>query len=612
MRWQSLLLLGLLSACGRTDLFPWQYRPWTGPSGVCQLELSATALDFESLGPSESRELSVDLHNVGTATCTLTHFGFTGLSDPAFSYAGGTPGSILVAPGQNTALAIDYGPAAGVAPFERSGTASFFSDDPGNIQVDIALHVHLAHCQPEIPTSPIDFGLVAPGDVSARILTVTNQGDADCAFADFKLGGDPGFFEVDGPEPLFVGAQSSAELRILFRAEAEPPLERRGQLDLSLALPDSPISSVPLVATIALCILAPTPDPFDFGNVALNTVASGRLSLRNRGSVACTAQNFRLLPGTDPHFSLPSPPASLSIPPGGAQGLTIRFAATDSAPPHLRTGTLGFLSNDLQQPMVQVPLSAFINTICTERGQFIYTVDASGAFSRFDPATLSTTQLGILACPTGGRPFSMNVDQHADAWVVFDDGGLFKVDTGNANCSATRYQPGQHGLTVFGMGSVFNSQTGIDTLFIAGGERLPLPQPILATLDLTRFVVSPVGSITLPSVELAGTGDGQLWAFTPSNVNSSTVAVLARVDPADGTTLERYDLSGIESMGGFAVKFWGGAFYIFIGADVWKVERDSLLPGAHQPNAPPILVFTAPGANVVGAGVSTCAPVQGG
>lgn len=41
-----------------------------------------------------------------------------------------------------------------------------------------------------------------------------------------------------------------------------------------------------------------------------------------------------------------------------------------------------------------------------------------------------------------------------------------------------------------------------------------------------------------------------------------------------------------------------------------KVPRSTLVPGMNLPTSPPTKVFTRPGLEVVGAGVSTCAPVM--
>jgi hypothetical protein len=282
--------------------------------------------------------------------------------------------------------------------------------------------------------------------------------------------------------------------------------------------------------------------------------------------------------------------------------VTVAFDSNTSDLPHLRTGTLDVVADDVT---FEVPLQAFMNTVCNAAGQYVYTVDSNGTFSRFDPRTLTYLDLGSLNCPTYGNPFSMNVDQHGVAWVLFTDDRIYRVDTTTAACTATSYVPDQQGFNTFGMGSVFDSSTGNDTLYLAASD-----SSALGTLSMTSFQVASSGSISLGSVELAGTGDGQLWAFAPADASASGQAVLGRIDRTTGATLEHYNMSNITSTGGFAMKFFGGAFYVFIGGDVWKVDRSSLNPTRTTPTTAPTRVLRDASRDIVGAGVSTCAPVQ--
>jgi hypothetical protein len=317
-----------------------------------------------------------------------------------------------------------------------------------------------------------------------------------------------------------------------------------------------------------------------------------------------------LLAGTAANFSLPSPTMGFTLAPQSSAVFPISFVADTSAPPHQRTGTLRVSSDDPFHPTQDVALSAYINTLCTEAGQYIYTVDNNGTFSRFDPRTLTYLDLGPLNCPTTGTPYSMNVDQNAVAWVLFTDAHIYKVDTTTVACTDSGYVPDQQGFHTFGMGSAFDSATGVDTLFLASETTDPQGSAPLGALDLGSLTVSTRGLMTVGSAELAGTGDGQLWAFSPGSRNATGAPLLARVDPHSGATLEAYDLSAITSIGGFALKFFGGAFYVFVGADIWKVDRASLDPTKPVPTSPPQLVVSSLGRDIVGAGVSTCAPVH--
>ena len=95
---------------------------------------------------------------------------------------------------------------------------------------------------------------------------------------------------------------------------------------------------------------------------------------------------------------------------------------------------------------------------CVAASQWIYTIDANGTFSRFDPARLTFTDIGVLDCPAepGDSPFSMAVDRSATAWVLYSSGELFTVDTSSLKCTKTAFAD-PSGLVNFGMGFVSNS-----------------------------------------------------------------------------------------------------------------------------------------------------------
>lgn len=459
-------------------------------------------------------------------------------------------------------------------------------------------------CELTVEPRAIDFGKHLPGGSARRELVVRNVGDGLCDLEALTLGAanDPTFTVEGAPWPRVLGPDESLAMTVVFSAGAAmPPADRKGFLELRTTDVTNPRANVTLSARVEFCQLTARPSPYDFGNVVLNTTSNGRVTITNTGSSVCVASGLVLEPGTAPNFSLPPQPTGFTLGEGASAEVQVRFLANTSEPPHLREGALLFDSNDALAPRGRVPLSGYINTVCTEAGQYIYTVDGDGRFARFAPRTLAYLDIAQLRCPTTSTPFSMNVDQNAIAWIIFADGNLFRVDTANGACSATSYQPNQSGFSTFGMGSVFDSRTGLDTLFLATTNSR------LGTLAFPSLTITPVGSFMLGSVELAGTGDGQLWAFAPPQGAS---AVLARLDPTNANVLERYTLPNINSVGGWAIKFFGGAFYIFIGEDIWKVERSALDPTLPEPTIPPVRVLNSPGRNVVGAGVSTCAPTH--
>jgi hypothetical protein len=257
---------------------------------------------------------------------------------------------------------------------------------------------------------------------------------------------------------------------------------------------------------------------------------------------------------------------------------------------------------------------------CEERARWIYVVDSDDNFFRFEPDALMFHQIGAgpLACPNtatdGGmsHPFSMAIDENAVAYVLYDDGDLYRVSTLDGTCEATPYVPGQMGFTQFGMGFSSNAPSPDrmgETLYIARGLS---SDDELATLNVNTYAVTYVADITgVP--ELTGNGNAELWGFFPENMSST----IRKMNKATGATITSYDLTtstpdtiSAGNRNAWAFAFWGGSYYVFYkttaetSTDVYR-----LTPGPTVPTSTFTRVIDNSGRRIVGAGVSTCAPI---
>jgi hypothetical protein len=597
----------LWSACGRTPLFP----------PTCHLQVDPVAIDFGAVLPGNMLTRQVRVANDGGAVCSLSGIAIGGDSSGWFTLSVVAPEPIAVPAGNAVELSVSFQPDAATAPFVRTGALVLSSDAPGQAQVAVSLTGKVkSTCSLDVSPTAIDFGSVPIGASPTSAVTLTNYGTGPC-YADgivIAPGSDSQFYlssPVPAPAQLSLAPGQSGTVSVGFAAsDRKSPHHRTGQLVMSSNDSDKPDITVALAADIEVgCELAWTPTQVDFGNVMLNTVISADVTLSNGGTSACGIFGLAITVGSDPDFALAGTQArSFSLAPAAKVTIRVLFTAADSAPPHSKSGTLVFQTGDTQNPQGQISLSADVSTVCIEASRWIYTVDTAGMFSRFDPSTPTPTfnDIGILHCPGQSKtPNSMAVDQNAVAWVSYTDGNLFKVDTSTAKCEATGFVPDQHNLLEFGMGFVFDPSTGEDTLYIAGGLDYSSTHSTLATIAFPSLVVTPIGPVAAGNAELTGTGDGQLWGFVPDVGSSSGRSTLVRIDPATGKTLESYTYSSLISLTtgtDWAVKFWGGSFWIFFNGSVYRVSRDS--------SATTHTVLSGTGRNVVGAGVSTCAPLQ--
>jgi hypothetical protein len=264
-----------------------------------------------------------------------------------------------------------------------------------------------------------------------------------------------------------------------------------------------------------------------------------------------------------------------------------------------------------------------------EARQLIYVIDHEYRLFSFHPWSQVFNLIGPINCPAGpswpewdpmglspATPFSMSIDRDARAWVLYSSGEVFRVSTQDASCTPTGFVPGQLGFKLFGMG--FSSDapgSDQDTLFISGGDfindaftgyTLDPNAANLGTIDITNMSVSLVGSLQGGeeyTPELTGNGDGELYGYYPALMSSATITGLNK---QTGQRMASWSLP--TSSGGvnaWAFAYWGGQFYVFLttggAANVYVFDP---LTNSYD------LILGNTGNVVVGAGVSTCAPVS--
>lgn len=236
---------------------------------------------------------------------------------------------------------------------------------------------------------------------------------------------------------------------------------------------------------------------------------------------------------------------------------------------------------------------------CVDTSELVYLIsrDDKGLYL-FDPLDGDMDFLGELDCSPWGTPASMGVARNGRAYVRWSDQTVYEVRLSDLQCRETDYSDGLSGFGAFGMGyATHSADTWRDELYIANHNRL-------AKLDTATWSLQPLGGIS-SQAELTGTAAGQLWGFLPLE----SPAELVRLSKSQGHVLETIRLHGFPSapdIDTFAFAAWGGDFYLFVRTyglgsttDVFRVSGNTLE-----------IVIQDIGIDVVGAGVSTCAPTE--
>ncbi len=234
----------------------------------------------------------------------------------------------------------------------------------------------------------------------------------------------------------------------------------------------------------------------------------------------------------------------------------------------------------------------------------IFVVSDVAQLWSFDPPSATFTPVTVLDCPSTAGPETMAVDHENTAYITYDDGAMFAVNTTTTACTQTPFSDGSNDGR---FGSCFSAAPGGETETFFLFDSSVTPNGGLVTVDTQTFATTTVGmaSENIGSAELTGTGDGRLFAFGSGSMSNGNQGVLAQLDPSDAAVLSQMPIQ-LEVPQGFAFAFWGGAFYFFTGTNsgdstVARLGAD----GTFNPS-----YATLPGQNLVGAGVSTCAPVD--
>ena len=275
-------------------------------------------------------------------------------------------------------------------------------------------------------------------------------------------------------------------------------------------------------------------------------------------------------------------------------------ASVDSGHPDAIDG-----NRDVRDAPVDLPLDRpkpDVLADCPDGGPtLVYVVTQQNELYTFFPPTLAFKKIGDIQCPASGpSPWSMAVDHIGNAYAVFyQSGELFKLNVGNAACSATTYQPNQLGWTTFGMGYTAESDGG-ERLFVAESQFVDASKG-LGWIDTTTMKLQFVApfSKSIQATELTGTADGRLFGYAADKTVGSHVY---EIDKTTAAILSDDKLVVGGPNNAWAFAFWGGDFWVFTspGGPSTVTKWDPL--AKHESN---VATLTS---TIVGAGVSICVP----
>ena len=242
--------------------------------------------------------------------------------------------------------------------------------------------------------------------------------------------------------------------------------------------------------------------------------------------------------------------------------------------------------------------------LCGDVGQSIFVVSSPDSnLLRFDPKALTFTKIGKLNCASGGlaTPFSMAIRRDGSAYILYDNGRIYRASTKDASCADSGYTPNQQGISQFGMGYVSDGPgSSAETLFImdngaSGLAKIPDDGKLVKVAQFD-------GGLAGRSGEVTGTGEGRLFGFFVDITNAKKTSV-AEIDKTSGHVISN-EQQNLPAISAWAFAHWGGSFYLFNGGGTGNSRVDKFTPGKGTAQ-----VVANAGYRIVGAGVSTCAPI---
>jgi hypothetical protein len=249
-------------------------------------------------------------------------------------------------------------------------------------------------------------------------------------------------------------------------------------------------------------------------------------------------------------------------------------------------------------------------TGCSDASKLVYVFALNGGIYSFDPPNKTFVHVADPHC-SNGQPNSMAIDRNLVAWLNYI-GGIYTFDLNNPQNGCQLAVSLPNGFQQCGMGFSSDDVCGTsETLFIDG-----IGGGGLAKVDTTNGNVTPLGTFSSDpklsgqSCELTGTGDARLFGY----FTTSPYVRVAEIDKTNSNALSDVVLTGVTPPSDWAFTFWGGDFYLYAAPGTNNTGNSSVIHYSPTTGAVDTTYVADVGFQIIGAGVSTCAPtvIHGG
>jgi outer membrane protein assembly factor BamB len=396
----------------------------------CVLTATPSAVDFGGLVPGARKVMAVTLTATGTDICGV---GVAKIKhgDPAFQVETAMPLAITAAkPG---AVNVLYAPTVAGQDGDELDITYVGGVTMGGplLTLTVPLSGAAGPAQLCIVPTALHYGSVSVGQNKTLSFIMTACGNTNVTVNSITMqpAGVP--FALAAPAPTFpinISVGNSVTQGITFTPISANPVTAQAQVASSdPVFPDQIVTLDTNPETP--CVLKIVPFSLNFGILSAGVVATKQVSITNVGSGTCNLTNIGLTASAPVSFSLVGAPPSLALTTGQSAQLTVQ-ANLPAGSPTARTGKVTFQSNDLSEPNVTIPLSAFLVAIgpYSQGWPKLYLDNFNTSRTTSDTSSVTgqllwtfpmkaAPSISLEACPT-----------YALSPVVAADGTIYQVD----------------------------------------------------------------------------------------------------------------------------------------------------------------------------------------
>jgi hypothetical protein len=243
---------------------------------------------------------------------------------------------------------------------------------------------------------------------------------------------------------------------------------------------------------------------------------------------------------------------------------------------------------------------------CSLAAELVYVFSLQNDIYSFDPPSKKFTKVATPDCQAGGQPNSMAIDRNLVAWLNYI-GGIYTFDLNKkSGCKLAISPPA--GFAQVGMGFSTDMVGGTaETLYLDGIGGGGLAKVNMATMTVVKIgLFSNDPKLTGQSAELTGTGDARLFGY----FTTFPYVRVAQLDKGNANIISDNELTGVTPPSAWAFSFWGGDFYLYAAPGANATGNSSVIHYSPSNNMVDPTYVADVGFEIIGAGVSTCAPTK--